>query len=359
VALDVVGNRSFYFPGAPIRYTTRVTDREDGSLENGSIAADAVVVTAEYLKDGPPAAEPAGHRSAPAVHPGRALIEAGTCLSCHQVDRKSIGPSYNDVAQKYRGDATALARLATKIKTGGAGVWGEVMMPPHPQLSDEQRTQMVSYILSLGAKKAGPSLPAKGEYAVPAAAAEATAPGGGAVVLRAQYTDKGANGLPGAEADKTLVLRAPLLVVSSGELGEGVSKMQVPQFPVPFAMPSKSGSYSKFRQLDLSGISEVVFGVSAPAQYGAVGGKIEVRIDSETGPLVGETEAMQPQTAQNAPPIQAHAPLKATTGMHDVYFVFRNEQAKPQAMLFIVTTATFVNGASAAAPSAAPSAGGR
>ena len=96
--------------------------------------------------------------------------------------------------------------------------------------------------------------------------------------------------------------------------------------------------------------------MSAPAQYGAVGGKIEVRLDSETGPLVGETEAIAPQTVQNAPPLQVRAPLKATTGMHDVYFVFRNEQAKAQQMLYIVLTATFVNGASASAPTPAPAA---
>ena len=155
-----------------------------------------MVVTAEYLKDGAPAAEPAGHRSAPQVHPGRALIEAGTCLSCHQIDRKSIGPAYNDVAAKYRGDAGALARLATKIGTGGSGVWGQVMMPPHPQLTEAQRTQMAAYILSLGQKKSGPSLPARGEYTPPATTAQSTAPGGGAVVLRAEYTDRERTGCP-------------------------------------------------------------------------------------------------------------------------------------------------------------------
>ena len=357
VALDVEGNRSFYFPGTPIRYATRVTDREDGSLESGTITADRVMVTAEYVKDAPAPDTASGHRSAPAMHPGRALIEGSTCLSCHQIDRKSIGPAYNDVAQKYRNDPTALARLATKIGTGGSGVWGEVMMPPHPQFTESQRTQMAAYILSLG-KKSGPSLPAKGEYTPPPASAESTAPGGGAVVLHAEYTDKGANGLPGAQADKTVVLRAPIVVVSAGELGEGVSKMQVPQFPVPFAMPSKSGSYARFRQLDLSGISEVVFSISAPAQYGSAGGKIEVRTDAPDGTLLGETEMVAPQTVQNAPPIQARAPIKPTTGTHDVYFVFRNEQAKA-AMLFIVTTATFVSGANAAVTSTPASTGGR
>jgi cytochrome c len=355
VALDVEGNSSFYFPGTPIRYATRVTDREDGSLESGGITADRVTVTAEYLKDGPPAPDTAsGHRSAPKMHPGRALIEAGTCLSCHQIDRKSIGPAYNDVAAKYRNDAGALARLATKIGTGGSGVWGEVMMPPHPQLTEAQRTQMAAYILSLGAKKSGPSLPAKGQYTPPAATAESNVPGGGAVVLRAEYTDKGANGLPGAEADKTVVLRAPILVLATGELGEGVSKMQVPQLPVPITMPARSGTYVRFKQLDLTGISEIVFGLTAPAQYGAIGGKIEVHTDAADGTLIGETETVQAQQAQNAPPIQARATLKPTTGMHDLYFVFKSEKA--EGMPFIAMTATFVNGAStpANAPATAP-----
>ena len=367
VELDVAGNRSFYFPGTPIRYAVRVTDREDGSLDSG-IAADRVAVTAQYLKEGVATADTAsGHRSAPASPhaAGKALVEGGTCLACHQVDRKSIGPTYNEVAQKYRSDAGALAKLVTKIRGGGSGVWGNVMMPPHPQLTEQQASQMAAYILSLGQKAGGPTLPPRGEYVPPAATAEASAPGGGAVVLRAEYTDKGANGLPGAAADKTVVLRAPMLIVATGELGEGVSKMQVPQFPVPMTMPNRSGSFTRFRQLDLSGISAIVFGISAPAQYGAQGGKVEVRIDSETGPLIGETEAVQPQTAPNAPPLQPRATLKPTTGLHDVYFVFRNEQAKAQQMLFVVTTATFVSeagtpAAPAGAPTGAPaSTGGR
>ncbi|MEO6526974.1 MAG: ThuA domain-containing protein, partial [Gemmatimonadaceae bacterium] len=352
VALDIVGgNRSFYFPGTPIRYAARVTDREDGSLADGKIAADRVTVTADYFKDGVPtaAAPVAGHRAppAPVAHAeGKKLIEGSDCLACHQMDRKSIGPAYTAVAQKYRGDVAALTKLVTKVKGGGSGVWGEVMMPPHPQLTDAQATQMVAYVLSLGAKSAGPSLPVKGEYTPPAQAA--TSPGvpqQGVVVLHAAYTDQGANGLPGATRDETLMLRAPTIIVATGELGEGVSKMQVPQMPVTMTMPSKSGSYSRFKQIDLTGISEVVIAATAPAQY-AVGGKVEVRVDSATGPLLGETEMLAASPGANTPPAQLHAALTPTSGMHDVYFVFRNEQAKAQQMMLIVLTATFVNGAS-------------
>ena len=120
-------------------------------------------------------------------------------------------------------------------------------------------------------------------------------------------------------------------------------------------MPARSGTHVHFKQIDLSNISEVVFGLTAPAQYGAVGGKIEVRTDAVDGTLIGETEMVQPQTAQNAPPIQAHAPLKPTTGMHDVYFVFKNEGTP--GMIMIALTATFVNGTSSATSSTGTSTG--
>ena len=51
---------------------------------------------------------------------------------------------------------------------------------------------------------------------------------------------------------------------------------------------------------------------------------------------------LSPTTVPNAPPAQLHAALKTTSGLHDVYFVFRNDQAKAQQLLFIATTATFV-----------------
>jgi cytochrome c len=125
-------------------------------------------------------------------------------------------------------------------------------------------------------------------------------------------------------------------------------------------MPARGGTNVRFRQIDLTGIAEIVFGLTAPAQYGAVGGKVEVRVDAPEGTLVGETEMVAPQQAQNAPPVQARAALKPTTGTHDVYFVFKSQKA--DAMPFIAMTATFVSGASGpAAPAAgAPaSTGGR
>ena len=158
----VASNRSFFFPGVPVRYAVRVTDREDGSLQAGSIPARRVNVTAQYLKDGTAAAG-TGASKANTNAAGRKLIEGSDCLSCHQFDKKSIGPAYVDVARKYRDDSTATAHLVRKIREGGSGVWGGVNMPAHPTISRQQATAIVGYILSLGDEKANaPGLPDRG-----------------------------------------------------------------------------------------------------------------------------------------------------------------------------------------------------
>jgi cytochrome c len=80
---------------------------------------------------------------------GKALLQKSGCTACHAVDKKVIGPAYNDVAAKYKGDAAAPAKLAEKVKKGGSGVWGPVPMPPNAAVKDDDIKKMVAYILSL------------------------------------------------------------------------------------------------------------------------------------------------------------------------------------------------------------------
>lgn len=84
-----------------------------------------------------------------AMADGLALAQKNACMACHQVDKKLVGPAYKDVAAKYKGDKTAEAKLVKKVKEGGKGVWGEIPMPPHPQMSDADIKTIVHWILSL------------------------------------------------------------------------------------------------------------------------------------------------------------------------------------------------------------------
>jgi cytochrome c len=80
---------------------------------------------------------------------GEDLLKKSGCTACHAIDKKLVGPSYMDVAAKYKGDAGAAAKLVEKVKKGGSGVWGQVPMPPNPQVSDADLKLMISYILAL------------------------------------------------------------------------------------------------------------------------------------------------------------------------------------------------------------------
>ena len=77
------------------------------------------------------------------------LLKSNACTACHAVDKKLVGPSYKDVAAKYRGQKDAEAKLIEKVKKGGAGVWGQVPMPPNAHVKDADITAMVKYILAL------------------------------------------------------------------------------------------------------------------------------------------------------------------------------------------------------------------
>jgi cytochrome c len=77
------------------------------------------------------------------------MMKKNGCNACHSEDKKIIGPSYKDVAAKYKGDATAVAKLSDKVKKGGSGVWGPIPMPPNTQVNDADIKKMVELILAL------------------------------------------------------------------------------------------------------------------------------------------------------------------------------------------------------------------
>ena len=77
------------------------------------------------------------------------LAKSKNCLACHAADKKLVGPSYKEVAAKYKGDKSAAAKLATKIQKGGAGVWGPVPMPANPQVNDAEAQKLAAWVLSL------------------------------------------------------------------------------------------------------------------------------------------------------------------------------------------------------------------
>lgn len=79
------------------------------------------------------------------------LAQKNACTGCHAVDRKVVGPAYQDVARKYAGQKDAVALLSDSIRKGGSGKWGPVPMPAQPALSDADLKALVTWVLG-GAK---------------------------------------------------------------------------------------------------------------------------------------------------------------------------------------------------------------
>lgn len=78
-----------------------------------------------------------------------ALMQKAGCLACHSVDNKILGPSYKDVAAKYKGQKVT-EKLVAKVKDGGSGVWGAIPMPPNTgKMTDAEFKSVVEWILSL------------------------------------------------------------------------------------------------------------------------------------------------------------------------------------------------------------------
>jgi cytochrome c len=78
-----------------------------------------------------------------------ALAQQSGCLACHTVDKKLVGPSYREIAERYRKDKGAEANLVKKVKEGGKGVWGDIPMTPNAHVKDQDIKTIVQWVLSI------------------------------------------------------------------------------------------------------------------------------------------------------------------------------------------------------------------
>ena len=88
----------------------------------------------------------------PELAQGQAYMDASDCMRCHGIDRKFVGPSFLQVADRYRDQSEAYLYIASKIREGSVGVWGSTIMPRHPQVTQEQAEGMAQWILAIPPK---------------------------------------------------------------------------------------------------------------------------------------------------------------------------------------------------------------
>ncbi len=132
--------------GASTESTTPVSNNDSNA--NSQIGAESATPASPAPAD-TTAAAPAPATAAAGGKDGKALIEASDCRTCHLDKDKLIGPSYIEVAKKYPNTDANVKLLSSKVMAGGTGVWGQIPMVAHPNLSAEDAEAMVKYILSM------------------------------------------------------------------------------------------------------------------------------------------------------------------------------------------------------------------
>jgi cytochrome c len=341
------GNSTFFFPNKDIAYKVSVSDKEDGSTANGKIDPSEVAVNIDYLPEGyDQIAIAQGHRSADqSTRFARAtkLIDGSDCKACHKSADKSIGPSFRDIALRYRGQADAVNLLANRVINGSSGVWGQTAMAAHPALSKDDAEVIVRYIMRHeDASAVELSLPAEGTFTttVPSRGDK----GVGVYLLRAAYKDRGAKGLPALSSEQTYLLRNPKMDMAVIDYIQDFNKMKFNG--VNLAVATASGGYIGYKKLDLTGIVEIGITALAPGAMNPAGGSIEVRMDSPTGPLLGTSAMIEPSSPEGGfggfsapPPVLVR--INPAVGLHDLYFVAKNEKAEKGKPLFIVLGLSF------------------
>jgi len=291
----------FYTPGKKVAFEVAVQDAEDGSSADKAVEfGGRAFVSSAFV---------AGDGKTEAIAPGLTLMRQSDCLNCHANETPLVGPSFLAIADKYRGVKDAPEALNKKVRLGGSGVWGQVPMLAHPQHTVDEVAFMLRWILALEKGKGGPSI-------TRGLAGEVTAPKAdkaGQFVLEATYTDAGAAPAGSLVGKATVALRTRRLEAETAELNG-------PKNTGKTVGSTNHGHTLKFANLNLADSQSVT--INASAGGGSKGSKVEVRLDSPTGPLLGTVDINH--TGDWSKFAENKAPLTASTGRHDVYLVLVN-----------------------------------
>lgn len=329
VDIAVGSNKTFYFDKKPIKYKVDVKDHEDGKLNKGINPAD-VVVNINYLEGFDKTVLEQGHKSNVAFVSGKRLMELSDCKSCHAMDKKSIGPTYLDIATKYKRTSANIALLAEKIIQGGGGVWGEQAMAAHPQISNSEAKDMADYILSLKDDRVPTSMPVESDYDPKAHIGKKE----GAYLIQATYTDKGGGVVGPLTASNMMALRSPKVKAVSFDDKKAASKFTVPNMG-DVVVATEDNGYIAFYDIDMTDITALNI-MKGFMKGQTAGGKTEIRLGSPTGELIGECEIYETRME----PLNVRL-RKRVNGLQKLYLVFKNANTDGKA-LFAVQTIEFL-----------------
>ncbi|MDW3195349.1 MAG: ThuA domain-containing protein [Cytophagales bacterium] len=324
VRINFTGNRSFYWNNGKLNYEVTVSDTEDGQINDG-IDPNEVTFTADYLAQGYDVTTIVqGHQAnqeASAHVVGKSLLEGSDCQACHHSVNQSVGPSLTEIANRYASEGDAVIKtLAQTVINGGSGQWGDLMMAPHPQLSERDAEKMIKFILSLNEDFVSSGLPHQGTYALDQHGAKETE---GTYIFTASYTDRGAKGAEALTATDVISLRYPLIQASNFTEKKKVMTFLVTkevwdavEEEFTLVIPSHEGFF-KYEDIDLTGVGSIKLTLAVAPTYFS-GGSLEVSIDQVDGPVISRADFEVGLTDIGAEELTIS--LDAVDGIHDLYF---------------------------------------
>lgn len=326
------GNKTFFFPDRKINYAIQVVDKEDGSLANQKISASQVAVSIDYMPEGYDFEQEIAqsHRGADASVKSalaEGIMAKNDCKACHSLNTKSLGPTFLDIAKKYKDDNQAPDLLTKKVITGSSGVWGHAIMPAHPTTPEKDIKTIVNYILNLNETQKMKSLPVNGTYITKVPEGDN---GKGSVIFRAAYQDRGNAKLPSQASETFTVLRQPSFSVSKANHSEGI------QFNGDKSRAVANGpfAYLSFHKIDLSSIEHI--NLTLEEEKNASGGLIEIRQDSPTGKLIGYTAFVSGTKKEDV-----KVAISAESGVRPVYILIKNAKASSKDKLLQIRNIKF------------------
>ena len=305
VSIALAGNKTFYFPETPVVYKVDIEDKDDTAKQKDM---NDLVVAADYLEGSDKAAAPQGHQQLSAAAAGKNLMLSLDCKSCHKPTEKSIGPAFQLVAERYAKDPNMVPYLIQKITKGGSGQWGEVAMPAHPALKEEDIRQIIGWIQTLsGGSKMIKSLPPAGSVKPTLDKPEKDR---GILTITASYTDKGGNNIKPLTGNQSVSLQNSKLSFGRITVMKGYSSYE-DNGTTYLKVPQEAGWWST-DSIDLSTIRAASLMVNW-AKGPVAAYTFELRLDAPDGQKLGSFSFKGDAGDSIPKPRQSFSSLLSTT----------------------------------------------
>ena len=306
----------FFVPGKSIEYQVVVSDFEDGTSDPDEAEEDGkhFIELSASMRVSVEAIPATRKADAEAEDPGLVMIRKSDCLNCHAPNRPLVGPSFVQIANKYRDQPHQLQESVKRVLQGSTGVWGKIGMLPHLQHTPAEVTKMVEYVYGVSADSSNPNARGfRNELT--------TQKDTGSIILEASYVDLGRGEIPKIIGVGSIRLRSRHLQAEAADQFRGTRPLGSEKAEgKQFMGAIEHDGFLKFNQIRFDDIKSI----NASVASAGAGGTIEVRRGSVNGKILGKaTVEVNGQWEEFYDKIIT---LEPTTGTDDLFLVFQNEK---------------------------------